>query len=207
MHRAIADCPAAYSILYVARLDGAGARETVAPARTDSCASTSSDNETSSGDSATSGFSSAGSDVTRPTTGNCTDEIETMTLGRAAKRPKPALKPKRTILKLLRCLSCQLDSQGYTGLESTHSIVMSMSVCCVSVCSHNWKTARPNITKYLCVLTAAVCRSFSDGVAICYVLLVLRMTSCFILWANGPESRTTLFRRFRLVTVPVGRQS
>ena len=74
------------------------------PVRTDSCTSTSSgDVDSSSGDSATSGFSSAGSDVTKAT--GSTDENETMTLGRAAKRQKPAIKPKRELNRLLFCCS------------------------------------------------------------------------------------------------------
>ena len=64
-------------------------------ARTNSCMSTSSDPETSGGESATSGFSSGGSDVSKAA--ESTDENVTMTLGRPAKRQKPALKPKRTL--------------------------------------------------------------------------------------------------------------
>ena len=62
------------------------------------------------------------------------------------------------------------------------SIVMSMSVClctCLSVHSHNSKTRGRNFTKFLCMLPVVVARSFSDGVAICYALPVLWMTSCF----------------------------
>jgi len=48
-----------------------------------------------------------------------------------------------------------------------------------SVRSHNLKTVRPNLTNSLCMLPMAVARSSSDGVAICYVVPVLRMTPCF----------------------------
>jgi len=84
---------------------------------------------------------------------------------------------------------------------SLRSIVMSTSVCLsvsLSVCS---QTARPNFTIFVHVPVAMV-RSSSDGVAICYVISVLRMTSCFhTMWPIGPESRTTLFRRVRQVDV------
>jgi len=56
------------------------------------------------------------------------------------------------------------------------SIVMSMSVC---LRSHNLKTPRLNYTKFLWMLAAAVARSSSGGVELRYVLLVVRMTSCF----------------------------
>jgi len=75
-----------------------------AAARTDSWTS---DAETSSGDSAcsTSGFSSAGSDVTKEAaaaaTGSADENVATVTLGRAFKRQKPALKPKRTLCQSL----------------------------------------------------------------------------------------------------------
>jgi len=38
---------------------------------------------------------------------------------------------------------------------------------------------QPNFTKFSCVLPVALSQSCSDGVAICYVLSVLWMTSCF----------------------------
>jgi len=61
--------------------------------RTDSRTSASSDVDSGSGDSATSGFSSAGSDVNKAT--GSSEEHETQTLGRNARRQKPPLKPKR----------------------------------------------------------------------------------------------------------------
>jgi len=52
---------------------------------------------------------------------------------------------------------------------------MSMSVC-VSVCPlTTWKWCWPNS----CMLPVAMPQSSSDSVAICYVLLVLRMILCF----------------------------
>jgi len=40
---------------------------------------------------------------------------------------------------------------------------------CLSVRSRNSKTTRPNFNKFLCILTIAVARSSSGGVAICYL--------------------------------------
>jgi len=51
-------------------------------------------------------------------------------------------------------------------------------------------------------------QSASDGVAICYVLPVLRMTSHF--HTMGPTDRIkqkTMFRRVRQVAVPIGHQT
>jgi len=76
------------------------------------------------------------------------------------------------------------------------SIVMTMSVCrcvCLSVRWHNSKTTRPNFTTFLCMLPVAMARSSSDGVAIRYVLPVLRMTACSHTvgwWDQWAESRT-----------------
>jgi len=80
---------------------------------------------------------------------------------------------------------------------------MSMSACmsvglCLSVClsvrSHNSKTMLPNFTKFFVhMLTVAVARSFSNGGAICYVLPVLRVTSCFhIMRPVGGRTGTAL---------------
>jgi len=57
-------------------------------------------------------------------------------------------------------------------------IVMSVSVC-GSVCEHISKTTCPNFTKFLCMLPMATALSSSGGTAICYVLRVLWMMSCF----------------------------
>jgi len=48
---------------------------------------------------------------------------------------------------------------------------------CVSVHSHNSKTARPNFTEFL--MHVALARSSFDGIAVRYLLPVLWMTSCF----------------------------
>jgi len=61
------------------------------------------------------------------------------------------------------------------------SIVISLSVhpsVCLSMCSNNSKTVLPNFTIFVNV-AVAVARSSSDGIAICYILPVSRMTSCF----------------------------
>jgi len=50
---------------------------------------------------------------------------------------------------------------------------------CLFVHSNNSKTTWPNFTKYLCMLPVAVACSLYDGVAIRYVLPVLRVTLCF----------------------------
>jgi len=60
--------------------------------------------------------------------------------------------------------------------------VTNMSVCftvCLSGHSHNLKTTWLSFIRLLCMLPVAVTQSSSDVVAICYVLLVLWMTSCF----------------------------
>jgi len=47
-------------------------------------------------------------------------------------------------------------------------------------------------------------RSSSDGVAICYVLLVLWMTLCFhTMWPMGQNQDDVMFRRVHQVAVPV----
>jgi len=62
---------------------------------------------------------------------------------------------------------------------------------CLSVRTGNSKTTRPNF-KFLCMLPVAVVQFSSDGVALCYVLPVLWMTSCFYHGATGPKSSMTL---------------
>ena len=48
---------------------------------------------------------------------------------------------------------------------------------CLSVCKHISETAGPIFTKVVVQIPCGVARSFSGGVAICYVLPVLWMTS------------------------------
>ena len=65
--------------------------------------------------------------------------------------------------------------------ESLLIIVLSMSVC-LSVClsaSVARKLCGQISPNFLCMLPVPMARSFSDGIAIRYVLPVLRMTSCF----------------------------
>jgi len=70
---------------------------------------------------------------------------------------------------------------------------------CLSVSSHNSKTARRNFTKFLCMLPMALARSSYDGVVIRYVLPALWMTSCHVLlwnrWARV-YSKTCSLERF-----------
>ena len=56
---------------------------------------------------------------------------------------------------------------------------------CLSVCSRNSKTTRPNFTNFCCMLPVAVARSSFDDVLICYVLPVLWMTLFFTQWLHG----------------------
>jgi len=73
---------------------------------------------------------------------------------------------------------------------------------CLSVRSHYSKAERPNFTKFLCTLPVVVARSSSDGVAICYILPVLWMTSYF--HTMGPTGgRVRRYAVFR-VAVPAG---
>jgi len=71
------------------------------------------------------------------------------------------------------------------------------------------QTTRPNFAKFSCMLTVAVARSSSDGVAIRSVLPVSWMTSCF--HTMGPIwdriKHVVMFRRVRQVAVPVGLQT
>jgi len=53
----------------------------------------------------------------------------------------------------------------------------------LSVQSHDLKTTQLNFTEFLCMLLLAMAWSSFDGVAICYVLPVLWMTSCFHIMA------------------------
>ena len=75
------------------------------------------------------------------------------------------------------------------------SIVMTVSVCqCLSVREHISGNARPIFTKFLCMFAMAVARSFSGGVAIRYVLPVLRMTS-YLCLNQGNSTWQTSWRK------------
>jgi len=63
---------------------------------------------------------------------------------------------------------------------------MSTSICSF-VCSHKSKIAQPNFTIFWHSVRGYVARTYSDGVAICYVLSIMWMTSCFD--AIGPTGR------------------
>jgi len=94
--------------------------------------------------------------------------------------------------------------------RATASIVMSMSVSvCVSVCLSvcPWSYLR-NHTRdlyqiFVHVASGRVARSSSGVVAICYVLPVLWMTSCF--FNNGPYSSMTDFAKIYLFTIRADR--
>jgi len=61
------------------------------------------------------------------------------------------------------------------------NIVLSISVClvCLSVCQCVCLSTWLNFTNFWCMLPVTVAQSSSDGIVICYVLPVLRMTLCF----------------------------
>jgi len=63
---------------------------------------------------------------------------------------------------------------------------------CLSVCPHSSKTIWSTFTRFFCMLPVAVARSASDGVAIRYVLLVVRMTSFFAKWRVRCQSADKL---------------
>jgi len=72
---------------------------------------------------------------------------------------------------------------------SVHPFTQSLFVC-LSIRSHISKITRQNFTRFLYLLPVAVSRSSSDGSALCYVLPVLWMTSCFhIMEEIGPIQR------------------
>ena len=48
---------------------------------------------------------------------------------------------------------------------------------CLFVCTHDSKTIQPNFTTFLCSLPVAIASSFSDSIAICYVLPIVWMMS------------------------------
>ena len=70
-----------------------------------------------------------------------------------------------------------------------------VSVClcvCFSVRDHIFGTTRPIFTKLLCMLSLAVARSSSGGVAICYVLHGSRTKQTVTDLPTPPENVTTL---------------
>jgi len=71
--------------------------------------------------------------------------------------------------------------------------VMVVSVC-LSVREHISRTAGPTLTKFLRMLTMAVARS-SGGVAICYILPVLWMTSHLHIIGRMIEARRSILLR------------
>jgi len=50
---------------------------------------------------------------------------------------------------------------------------------CLSVCMHNLKTVQQNFIIFFCMMPVTMAQSFSDSVAIHYLLPVSQMTSCF----------------------------
>jgi len=83
-----------------------------------------------------------------------------------------------------------------------------MFVClsvCLSVRPSARVTGKPHaetLTIFFCMLPVAMAQSSSGGVAMHYVLPVLRMTSCF-----HAIKQEAMFRTIRQVAVPVVRQT
>ena len=100
------------------------------------------------------------------------DKLEKIGLNLPAGRRKAA-----TVTLLTSLVEGRLH--GHFAPRGERNIVMSVSVC-LSVRSHISKTTRPNFTSFLCMLIVAVAWCCSGCVvALCYVLPVLWMTSCF----------------------------
>ena len=75
-----------------------------------------------------------------------------------------------------------------------HECVRACMHACVHACvhSHNSKTAQLNFANFFCMLPVAMTRSSSNDVSIRYVLLLLRMTSCFHTLGPVAESQKML---------------
>ena len=58
---------------------------------------------------------------------------------------------------------------------------------CLSVCIPQDWNCTSKLQNVLCVLPVVVTRSFSGGIAMCYALLGLRMTSCFEMCVNTTD--------------------
>ena len=76
----------------------------------------------------------------------------------------------------------------YFAPGEVQSIAVIVSVClsmCESVCSGISKTAYSNFANFLYILPMAVAQLWPAGRIMCYVFLVLWMTSCFyIIWGS-----------------------
>ena len=96
----------------------------------------------------------------------------------------PAEVPKPLIGQRMTIIGMHVITRSSIGKRIT---VMSVCVCvyvCLSVRDHIFGTTRPIFTKFLCMLSMAVARSFCYGVVIRYVLPVLWMTS-YLLISQG----------------------
>ena len=107
----------------------------------------------------------------------------------------PWLRPRRVRIKLLYDMSRNMPDTLFTlseflffpdrGAEYCDGrVCLCVCLCvtypcvCLSVREHISGNTRLTFTSFLCMLPIAVARSSSGDVAICYVLPVLRMTSC-----------------------------
>jgi len=88
-------------------------------------------------------------------------------------------------------------SRPVGGLEVLPSAYLSV---CLFVCLSVRMSQKPHSTFHqtFCTLPAAVTWSSFNGSAICYVLPVLRMTSCFHMMERMGQSQRCLFRPVRL---------
>jgi len=76
---------------------------------------------------------------------------------------------------------------------------------CRSVCWHISELHIRTLPKFLCMFPVAVAWFSSDGIAICYVLPALQMTSCFhTMWPVSRIKHDIMFRRVCQVLLLVG---
>ena len=83
---------------------------------------------------------------------------------------------------------------------------------CVSVCLPaclssriTWKLCGHTSPNFLCMLPVPVAWSSSDGVAVCYILPILRMTSCFHVMGPMVLDKIRLQSRLTSLTLPKSR--
>jgi len=72
------------------------------------------------------------------------------------------------------------------------SIAIIVTVC-LSVRLHVSEIARPDFTKFSVMLLVAVDRPFSDGSAICYVLPVWWIMSCFHIMERMSQNQRRMY--------------
>jgi len=88
-----------------------------------------------------------------------------------------------TFCPLDRYTKCMLLHLGRVAKYCDEYVCVCVSVCVRLSARITRKAHSQTSLKFLCMLPMAVARSSYDGVAICYVLPVLWMTSCFHIMA------------------------